>query len=180
MNQIALPEGTIYPHSIVEQDGVTYFLCKLHAGGARRLGIIGAATGLVGAEPGGAAQLYPCSAENAVALRERLVLLHNQLPAYISRTQYEHNLARLQANRARADAIGAQRQGPSLLTALVVCGKCGWRMTVRYSGADNRHTYLCSHSGRTMAMKLGLTNNQSYDKTCLELVLPIYQYYEVI
>ena len=28
--------------------------------------------------------------------------------------------------------------------------------------------------------KLGLTNSQSYDKTCLELVLPIYQYYEVI
>lgn len=75
MNQIALPEGTIYPRSIVEQDGVTYFLCKLHAGGARRLGIIGAATGFVGAEPGGAAQLYPCSAENAAALRERLVWL---------------------------------------------------------------------------------------------------------
>src|SRR4029453_11666120 len=72
MNQIALPEGTIYPRSIVEQDGVTYFLCKLHAGGARRLGIIGAATGFVGTEPGGAAQLYPCSAENAAALRERL------------------------------------------------------------------------------------------------------------
>jgi len=30
------------------------------------------------------------------------------------------------------------------------------------------------------ALKLGLTNSQSYDKTCLELVLPIYQYYEVI
>jgi hypothetical protein len=75
MDQIALPEGMIYPRSIVEQDGITYFLCKLHADGARRLGIIGAATGFVGAEPGGAAQLYPCSAENAAVLRERLAWL---------------------------------------------------------------------------------------------------------
>jgi DNA invertase Pin-like site-specific DNA recombinase len=79
-----------------------------------------------------------------VAPSEWVVLLHDHLPAYITWTQYEHNLARLQANRARADAIGAPRQGPSLLAGLVVCGKCGCRMTVRYSGADNRHTYLCS------------------------------------
>jgi tagaturonate epimerase len=72
MNEITLPAETVYPRSMVEQDGVTYFLCTLDSGGARRLGIIGAATGFVGAEPSGAAQLYPCSVENGAALRERL------------------------------------------------------------------------------------------------------------
>jgi hypothetical protein len=72
MSQITVPAATVYPRSIAEHDGVTYFLCKLNAGGARRLGVIGATTGFVGAEPGGVAQLYPCSAENAAALRARL------------------------------------------------------------------------------------------------------------
>jgi tagaturonate epimerase len=75
MDQISIPAGTIYPRSIVEQDGVTYFLWKLKDGGACRLGIIGDAAGFVGAEPSGAAQLYLCSAENAAALRERLAWL---------------------------------------------------------------------------------------------------------
>src|SRR6266545_3148075 len=72
MGEITVPGGTVYPRSIVEHDGITYFLCKLDADRARRLGIIGAATGFVRAEPGGVAQLYPCSAENAAVLRERL------------------------------------------------------------------------------------------------------------
>jgi DNA invertase Pin-like site-specific DNA recombinase len=73
-----------------------------------------------------------------------VVLLQDQFPAYITWAQYERNLARLKANQARADEIGAPRNGPSLLAGLVVCGKCGCRMTVRYSGVANRHTYLCS------------------------------------
>jgi hypothetical protein len=44
----------------------------LNADGARRLGVIGAGSGFVGAQPSGTAELYPCSAENAAALRERL------------------------------------------------------------------------------------------------------------
>jgi DNA invertase Pin-like site-specific DNA recombinase len=73
-----------------------------------------------------------------------LVLLPDRLPAYISWEQYERNLARLRANQARADAIGAVRGGPALLTGLVVCARCGQRMTVSYSGASRRHQYVCS------------------------------------
>ncbi len=75
---------------------------------------------------------------------EWFVLLKDRVPAYISWEQYERNLARLKANQARADAVGAVRNGPSLLAGVLVCGKCGCRMTVRYSGAANRLTYLCS------------------------------------
>ena len=72
------------------------------------------------------------------------VLLRDRLPAYISWEQYEQNQARLRANRALADTVGAARHGPSLLAGLLVCAQCGCRLTVRYGGAQNRHTYLCS------------------------------------
>jgi hypothetical protein len=37
------------------------------------------------------------------------VLLQDHVPAYVTWQQYEHNLARLAANRARADTLGAAR-----------------------------------------------------------------------
>ncbi len=49
---------------------------------------------------------------------EWLVLLPNHCPAYISPEQYERNQARLQANRARADAMGAARSGSALLAGM--------------------------------------------------------------
>src|SRR3954466_14371896 len=38
----------------------------------------------------------------------------------------------MDANRARAESLGAVREGPALLAGLVVCGRCGRRMTVHY------------------------------------------------
>ena len=90
MNQRAIPAGTIYPGSIIDQDGVVYFLCKLNANGAHRLGVIGEMTGLVGAEASSAAQLYPCSAEHAAVLRERLSWLR---PVRGTRKSYDHGSA---------------------------------------------------------------------------------------
>ena len=51
---------------------------------------------------------------------------------------------RLAANRARAEERGAVRHGPSLLQGLLICGKCGHRMQVRYGGPRKLHTYTCS------------------------------------
>jgi DNA invertase Pin-like site-specific DNA recombinase len=75
---------------------------------------------------------------------EWLVLLPNRCPAYISPEQYECNQARLQANRARADAMGAARSGSALLAGLVVCARCSCRMTVHYDDGGGRlHTDEC-------------------------------------
>ncbi len=75
---------------------------------------------------------------------EWLVLLPNRCPAYLSPEQYERNQARLQANRARADAMGAARSGSALLAGLVVCARCGCRLTVHYDNGGTRlHTYEC-------------------------------------
>jgi len=71
------------------------------------------------------------------------------LPAYISIEQYERNMARLDANRSRAQSMGAVRDGPALLAGLVACGRCGSKMTVRYQRgrAGKLHpVYVCSRA----------------------------------
>jgi DNA invertase Pin-like site-specific DNA recombinase len=75
---------------------------------------------------------------------ECLVLLKDRLPAYLTWEQYEQNRARLQANRTRAESIGAARNGAALLSGLAICGFCGCRMTVRYDEDGKRSTYVCN------------------------------------
>jgi DNA invertase Pin-like site-specific DNA recombinase len=89
----------------------------------------------------------------ALPRRQWTVLIKDRLPAYISWEQYERNLARLKSNRSRAEAMGSARGGEGLLSGLVVCGKCGWRMSVWYSATEGRYTYTCgkrrtSYGGR--------------------------------
>src|SRR5215831_11638006 len=73
------------------------------------------------------------------------VRIEGALPAYISVAQYERNLARMAANRARAESQGAPRQGPALLGGLVICGICGQRMQVTYEPSKRGLTgrYCC-------------------------------------
>ena len=73
------------------------------------------------------------------------------LPAYISAGQYERNLARLAANRARAESPGAPREGPALLGGLVVCGICGHRLQVSYETSRRGLTgrYCCQRRHHT-------------------------------
>jgi DNA invertase Pin-like site-specific DNA recombinase len=74
------------------------------------------------------------------------VLLEGRCPAYITPERFRANQERLAANRARSDAAGAVRQGPSLLGGILRCGRCGRRMTVTYSGPASRLRYLCSRA----------------------------------
>src|SRR5271157_5557760 len=76
-----------------------------------------------------------------------LVLLENRCPAYITPQRFWANQERLAANRARTEAAGAVRQGPSLLGGILRCGRCGQRMMVAYSGRASRLRYSC---GRAM------------------------------
>lgn len=72
------------------------------------------------------------------------VLIPDRVPAYISWAEYERHQAQLAANRARAEARGAARPGAALLAGLLVCGRCGARMFVRYGGTPPLHSYTCS------------------------------------
>ncbi len=87
---------------------------------------------------------HPATGRVVVAPDEWHVLLKDRLPAYISWEQYEANLARLQANRARAETLGVAREGPALLTRLAICGRCGCRMRVNYQGASGHYAYACA------------------------------------
>ncbi len=61
-----------------------------------------------------------------------LVLLHDRLPAYISWEQYEANQRQLRDNSTKFGR-GAPRDGCSLLGGLVICGRCGRRMSIEYA-----------------------------------------------
>lgn len=84
----------------------------------------------------------------ALPRKEWITLLPDAHPGYITWEQFEANLRRLRDN---AQAHGAERrkspprEGPALLQGAVVCGACGYRMTVRYhtrKGAQSPE-YVC-------------------------------------
>lgn len=74
------------------------------------------------------------------------VFLRDRRPAYITWDQYEKNLAQLANNRNRAASRGVARRGAALLAGIVLCGRCGHRMTVHYdyaAGGVDHYTYIC-------------------------------------
>ena len=73
-------------------------------------------------------------------------------PGYITLDQHEANIAKLAANAAahgRDRAAGPPREGHALLQGIIICGRCGNRMTVRYHSRDGKElpTYVCQRDG---------------------------------
>lgn len=62
------------------------------------------------------------------------VFIPNHHPAYITWEKYEQNLKQLHNNRTNLERSGPAREGSALLQGLILCGKCGRHMTVRYTG----------------------------------------------
>src|SRR5438128_4492032 len=71
------------------------------------------------------------------------VLIKDRFPASISWERFEAIQQRLAEHRAIADALGAPREGPALLSGLVVCGRCGRRLMPAYGGQDGCLRYTC-------------------------------------
>jgi len=76
------------------------------------------------------------------------ILIKDAHVGYISWEEFEENQKRLELNhqaRATERQSGSAREGPALLQGLVLCGKCGGRMTVRYHQRSGRLSpnYLC-------------------------------------
>ena len=79
-------------------------------------------------------------------------LIPDAHPGYISWDTYETNQRRLaEAAQARGEDRRASppREGPALLQGLVICGRCGARMTVRHHtrGDVLLPEYLCQRKG---------------------------------
>jgi DNA invertase Pin-like site-specific DNA recombinase len=76
------------------------------------------------------------------------ILIKDVHPGYISWEEFAENQKRLEYNqqaRATQRQSGPPREGPALLQGLVICGKCGRRMTLRYHQRAGRLSpnYLC-------------------------------------
>jgi DNA invertase Pin-like site-specific DNA recombinase/uncharacterized protein YndB with AHSA1/START domain/DNA-binding transcriptional MerR regulator len=71
------------------------------------------------------------------------VLIKDRFPAYITWERFEAIQQRLADNRAASDALGAAREGASLLGGLVRCGRCGRRLQPIYSSKAGRLRYMC-------------------------------------
>jgi DNA invertase Pin-like site-specific DNA recombinase len=102
---------------------------------------------------------------------------------YLSWEDYEQNQKRL---RESAQAIGAgqrkspAREGPALLQGLMLCGRCGERMTIRYH-VRNGHLcpdYLCQREGIEKAQPLcqhvpGSGIDEAISELLVEAVSPV-------
>jgi DNA invertase Pin-like site-specific DNA recombinase len=78
------------------------------------------------------------------------VCIKDAHPGYIGWEEFMANQRRLadNLNRYGAGHRGAPRRGAALLQGLVVCGRCGRRMSVRYSGPNSEHPVYCCLADR--------------------------------
>ena len=80
------------------------------------------------------------------------VMIHSNHPAYISWEDYLENAEQLRRNHVTGMSegqLGIPREGSALLQGLVICGKCGRRMSPRYYGTGGkRASYECTQRRR--------------------------------
>ena len=84
----------------------------------------------------------PSTGRTVAKFGEWEVLLKDRLPSYITWDQFEKNKRQLESNTAQG--AGAPRNGPSLLSGLLICGRCGMRMSTQYSNNGDGLRYSCS------------------------------------
>jgi len=99
-------------------------------------------------------QVLPGGKATSISLPrpEWIAFIPRAHPGYITMDQYEANLATLAANAAAhgpGRAAGPPREGPALLQGIIICGRCGGRMTLRYHirRGQPTPTYVCQRDG---------------------------------
>lgn len=111
------------------------------------------------------------------------VLLREHHGGYLSWTEYEENLQRLRENaqaQGKERRHGPPREGPALLQGLVVCGRCGERMTVRYHARKGRQVpdYICQRRAIEQALPFcqevpGAGVDEAIGTLLVELMTPL-------
>ena len=104
----------------------------------------------------------PTTGRRVAKPEEWQVVLKDRLPAYISWERFQRNLRQLEANRVQNQ--GAIRRGPSLLSGLITCGRCGLRMLATYTNSGRELRYSCSQ----MAVDYGEPRCQSLAGAALD------------
>jgi DNA invertase Pin-like site-specific DNA recombinase len=94
------------------------------------------------------------------------VLIRDRFAAYIPWDQFEKNQEKLNENSTLGKMLSAPRHGPSILSGLLLCGRCGRRMHVGYNNVNAKKTlrYNCLRN----AIDYGEEKCQSLSGTVLE------------
>lgn len=99
------------------------------------------------------------TASRPVPQEQWRVTIPDHHPGYISQERFLANRQRLAANKTNMEVIGGPaREGHCLLQGMLVCGRCGRRLTVRYTGNGGLYpTYECNWHRREAAGKTCLS-----------------------
>jgi DNA invertase Pin-like site-specific DNA recombinase len=85
-----------------------------------------------------------------VAIADWAVCLHAAHPGYIGWEEFMANQRRMADNVTRYEAghAGVPRKGSALLQGIAICGCCGRRMSLRYTGPNGDYPVYCCRSDR--------------------------------
>jgi DNA invertase Pin-like site-specific DNA recombinase len=91
-----------------------------------------------------------CSQSRRMPEDQWRVVIPDHHPGYITRDQFRANRTRLADNRTNIETLaGPAREGLCLLQGLLLCGICGRRLSVRYTGNRGLYpTYECNSRTR--------------------------------
>lgn len=94
----------------------------------------------------------PSTGKRTATPDEWEVLIKDKLPYYISWEKYEYNQKQLLMNTN--SSLGAPRKGISLLSGLIICGRCGLKMATRYTDKNAKLRYVCCRMAADYAEEL--------------------------
>ncbi|HEV8637888.1 MAG TPA: recombinase family protein [Chloroflexota bacterium] len=118
-------------------------LALLHNPAYAGLYVYGRSTTRTRPLPGEPLRVKGCT--RRVAPEDWPIVLRDAHPGYITEEQFRRNQQQLDDNRTvrGEDRRGAVRAGAALLQGIVLCGRCGRRMTVRYLADGATPCYVC-------------------------------------
>jgi DNA invertase Pin-like site-specific DNA recombinase len=89
-----------------------------------------------------------CSRTRKMPMSSWKIVIDNHHEGYISWEEYLANLAKLESNRIHGEQTllsSPAREGIALVQGLLLCGRCGHRLSVRYEGTRGRYpAYQCT------------------------------------
>ena len=120
---------------------------------------------------------------NKLPREEWIALIQNAHAGYITWEDFERNQQLLRDNSAAHGADRRRsppREGPALLQGLVICGRCGVRMSVRYLRRRGKLVpeYICQREGIEHAEPIcqsvsGAVTDEAVAKLVIDMVTPM-------
>lgn len=117
--------------------------------------------------------------QQKVPMEKWEVILKDHHPAYTNWQSYLNNQETLIKNQTRDSTYtlpSPVREGPMLLQGILICGKCGHRLSVRYKGSNGKYpTYECNMQVRKgINAPMCISMRSSYvDKSIEERIIEV-------